>query len=155
MLRLQRFQRVLLVLVVFEQAFAVQLAIRAGMCVLARGEQIRRDITNRNDECDDFNLFLDLWQAGEEFGIGIAMQNVRRDRISGLVGRFQTICVGLIEEDLGFQHIRRAFRDPNIIAQGQINQDFDRWATFHMRQQLKREFRRDFSDGFLTEDNVF
>ena len=149
-----KFQRVdLLLRPLRDKAFAMKFPVRARMRLIARRQQVGGNISFSGDIGNDLDFFIDARKAGEEFRIRIAFKNVPGDGIAGLQRRFQTVLVSLIEEDLGLQHFGSVGRNGRIIAKRQIQQNPDRWATLHMRQQLKRESRGDFRYRGLAKNN--
>ena len=83
-------------------ALAVQFAVRAAVRFGTWGEQVGGDITHTGDVGDNVDGFFDGWQLGEELSLGVAFNDVFGDGVAGLEGSFETLGVGIIEEDLGF-----------------------------------------------------
>jgi hypothetical protein len=136
-----------------DHALAMQLAVGARMRLVAGGKKVSGDIAFSSDKGHDLDLVLDIRKLGEELGLGVALENIRRNGISSLVGIAQTEHVCVIKEDLSLQHITSLLGDISLIAECDVEQHFDRWATLHMRQEFQRESGRDFrNDGFAEDD---
>ncbi len=148
MFQLQRFD--LLLRFFRHHAFAVQLAVGAGVRLVARRQQVGGDIAFTRDIGHDFDFFFNFRQFGEEFRLGIAFQHVFCDGIACVQGLFQARHIRVIKENLGFQHFCGVFGNGGIVTQGQIQQDVDGGATLHMGQQLKGEGRGDFLNAFVA-----
>ena len=151
-----KFERLDLFLGFFRnEAFAVQFPVGAGMRLGARGHQVGGDIAFRRDVGHDVDFVLDLRQLGEEFGIGVTLQDALGDRVPGLVGRLQAVRVRVVQENLGFQNVGRGLGDVGIVAQRQIQQYLDRRPALHVRKKLEREVPRDLLDVGLAENDLF
>jgi hypothetical protein len=70
-------------------AFAVQFAVRARMRLIARRQEVGRNIALGGDIGNDFNLVFNIGHFGEKFGFGIAFQNILGDAIARLISRFK------------------------------------------------------------------
>lgn len=56
------------------------------MGLIARGEEVCGDVSFSGDEGDDFDFLGDVWELGEEFGGGVALEDVFGDGVSGCEG---------------------------------------------------------------------
>ena len=138
-----------------DHAFAVQFAVGTRMRLIAGRQQVGRDIAFGGDIGHDLDLVIDLGQLGKKLGLGIALQDVGGDRVASLVGIGQTGHVGVVKKDLRLEHIARTGGDGGIRTQCQIQQNLDRGAALHVRQQFQREFRADLGDQHLAKDHLF
>ena len=124
------------------------------MRLISRREQIGGNITLGRDIGDDFYFLVNIRQVGEKLGPGITLENVAGNFVSCLKSDFQAVGVGVIQEDLRFQHSRSRLSHCQIIAKGQIEQNPDRGTALHVRQQLKRECWRNFRYHHITGDDL-
>ena len=152
MLQLQFFDVFLRGLV--DHALAVQLAVGAAVRLVAGRQQVGRDVAFGGDEGHDLDLVFHVGQLGEEFGLGVAFQQVLHHRVAGRMGGFQAVGVGLIQEDLGFQHLGGLAGDRGIVTQQQVQQHADRRPALHVRQQFERKIGGDFGNHGIAQDDV-
>ena len=151
-----QFQRLdLLLRALGDQAFAVKLAVGTRMRLVARRQQVGGDITLGGDIGDDLDLLVDLGKTGEELGIGIAFQHGAGDRVAGGERGLQPVLVGLVQENLGLQHLGGFGRGCGVIAKREVEKHADRRPAFHMREQLEGEGAGDFRNLGLAKDNLF
>ena len=134
-------------------ALTVQFTVRAGVRLVARRQQVGRNIALSRDIGDDFDLFVDVRHLGKELSVRVAFEDVFGDGIACSKRLSQTVGVRLIEEHLGLEDFGGLARDIRIITKCQIQQNLNRRAAFHVRQQLKREGRCDFGNVRLTQDD--
>src|SRR5690606_14599217 len=71
-------------------AQAVQFTVSTGVRLVARRQQVGRDITFSRNVGDNFNFFWDVGQLGEELCFGVAFQNVFSNGVAGFVSIGQT-----------------------------------------------------------------
>ena len=116
-------------------AQAVQFTVSTGVRLVARRQQVGRDITFSSDVGDNFNFFRNVGQLGEEFGFGVAFQNVFSNGVAGFVSSGQTAGVGVVQENLRLQNFAGS-GVVGIVRQRDVQQHFNRRAAFHVRQQL-------------------
>ena len=125
------------------------------MRLVARRQQVGGDITLGGDIGDDLDLLVDLGKTGEELGIGIAFQHGAGDRVAGGERGLQPVLVGLVQEDLGLQHLGGFGRGCGVIAKREVEKHADRRPAFHVREQLEGEGARDFRNHGLAKDDLF
>ena len=75
------------------------------MRLIARRQQIGRNITLGGNIGDHFNLFFNIGQLGEKLGCRIAFENIFGNLIIRRIGRLQARHIGLIEKYLRLQHV--------------------------------------------------
>ena len=134
-------------LVVLEEALAVQLAVRAGVGVAAGGEQVGGDVAHRGHVGHHLDGLVHLRELGEELRLGVALEDVRRDGVAGLVRGLEAVGVGLVEEDLGLEDLDRLLRGPGVVAEGDVDEHLHRGATLHVGQGLEGGVGGDPLDG--------
>ena len=125
------------------------------MCLIAGGKQISRDVPFGRDIGHDLDFVFDLRKLGEEFGLGIALDDIAGNGAASLKGGFQTVGVRFIEEHLGLQNFGRITGNRGIIAKRQIEQHLNRRAAFHVGEKLKGKGWRNFRNNRLTKDDFF
>ena len=137
-----------------DEAFTMQFPVGPRVRLGAGRHQIGRNLPLGGDISHDFDLFFDLRQASEEFGVGVAYEDIFGDRAASFVGGFQAGGIGVVKEDLCLQDRGRFFRDIRIVGQCQIEQHRHRQAAFHMPQQLEGECWRYLIDVGLAKNNI-
>ncbi len=136
-----------------DHALAVQLAVGAGVRLVAGRQQVGRNVALRGDVGHDLDLVLDIRKLGEEFSLGVALQHVLGDFIAGLEGVAQPEHVGVVQEHLGLQDFAGISGNCRIVAECQIEQDFDGRSALHVRQEFKGESRRNFLDAHFAQND--
>ncbi len=137
-----------------DHAFAVQFSVGAGVRLVARRQQVGRNVALCADVGDDFDLFVDVRQLGKELGVCVAVQQGRGDGIAAGVRRSEAISVGLVEKHLGLEHVGSLLGSRCVVTQSQVEQHFDGRAAFHVRQELEGEVRGDFCNDLVALDNA-
>ena len=127
-----------------DHALAVQLAVGAGMGLVAGRQEVGGNIAFGGDIGNDLDLVLDVRKLGEELGLGIAFQDVPGDFVAGLIGGLQPGSVRVIEEHLGLQDFGGVSGDRLVVAKRQVEQNFHGRTALHVGEQLEGEGRRDF-----------
>ena len=138
-----------------DHAFAVQFTVRTRVRLVAWRQKVGRNIAFGGDVGHDFDFFFDVWQFGKEFRLGVAVQNVFGDCVACFERVTQTGHVSVVQEHLGFQNVSSLTRDCSVIAQRQIQQNSNRRAAFHVRQQFECELWGDFSNGCFAQNDFF
>ena len=139
--------------VVLKHGLAVQLAVRTRVRVGSRRQQVGGDVADPCDVGHHVDGLLDVGQLGEEFSLGVALDDAFGHGIAGLVRRFKTLGVRLVQEHLCFQDVASLCSDVPILSQGQIQQHFHRWATLHVRELLERRSTGDFRHRCVSKDD--
>jgi hypothetical protein len=136
-----------------DQALAVELTVGAGVSLVAWGKEVGGDVAFARDEGDDCDLFGDVREFGEELGGCVAFEDVLGDGVAGFEGLGEARGIGIVEEDLGFEDVGGLLGDVGVVAECEIEEDFDRGTAFHVGEQFEGEGGGDFCrDGFAEDD---
>ncbi len=114
------------------------------MGLVARREKVGRDIAFAGDESHELDLVLELGELGDEFGLGIAFQHVLGDGVAGGEGIAHAEHVGIVEEDLGLEHVARLIRLRRVFAERDVELHGSRWAALRVAEQFRCGGRGDF-----------
>jgi len=138
-----------------DEALAVKFAIRAGVSLISRGEEVGGDVSGAGDVGDDLDFFLDVGELGEELSLGVALEKVFRNGAALRVGVGEAGHVGVVEEDLGLEDFSGLLGDVDVLAfEDEIEEDFDGLAALHVGEELEGEVGSDLGDGFFTADDL-
>ncbi len=125
------------------------------MRLVARRQQVGRDIAHGSNVGDHFDFFVNVWQFGKEFCFAVAFQQFFSDGVAFFVSSSQALGVCFVQEYLSFQNSCSRVCDVSVVAQSQVQQNLDRRAAFHVRQQFESELLVDLFYRRLTQNDFF